>query len=136
MEEAKLSDAEWTVMNAVWQGSPASAREVLRRTHGATGWAYTTVKTLLDRLVEKGVLAVEKRGNTGHYEPLVSRPQARGSALRSLLDKAFDGAFVPLLQHLVAEERLSKRDRAELARLLRESEGAGEPARRGARRKA
>jgi BlaI family transcriptional regulator, penicillinase repressor len=99
---------------------------VLERLRGEPRWAYTTVKTLLDRLVEKGVLSVRKRGNAGLYQPLMTQAQARRGALRALLDRAFDGAFGSLVQHMVAEERLDARERAELAALLeREARPAG-----------
>lgn len=116
----KLSNSEWTVMNIVWESSSVSARDVLERVGTETGWAYTTVKTILDRLVEKGALRVRKRANTSLYEPLITRRKARRFALHSLLDKAFDGAFGSLLQHLVAEEKLSKKDRTILAAMLDE----------------
>jgi BlaI family penicillinase repressor len=119
----KLSDTEWTVMNAVWAGSPASARDVLERTADETHWAYTTVKTTLARLVDKGVLAEHKRANTSLYDPLLTRDQARHSAVRLLLDKAFDGTFGALLQHLVADEKLSKKDRRKLSEMLADNEG-------------
>jgi BlaI family transcriptional regulator, penicillinase repressor len=86
--------------------------------YAETGWAYTTAKTVLDRLVEKGVLRVDKRGNTSYYEPLVSCREARHSAVRALLDRAFDGTVGSLLHHLVSEERLSRRDREQLAAML------------------
>lgn len=117
-EEAKLTEAEWIVMRAVWQGAPASARDVLARA-AATGWAYTTVKTLLARLVDKGALAAERRGNTSFYTPIWQPAEARRTALRSLLRAAFDGSFGGLLQHLVDDEPLSKRERAKLEELLR-----------------
>ena len=117
----KLSDTEWTVMNAVWEAAgPVSARDVLDQVEAETSWAYTTVKTLLHRLVEKGVLSEEKRGNTNYYDALVTRDQARGDALHLLVDKAFDGAFGSLLQHMVAKEKLSKRDRQRLSEILGE----------------
>ena len=116
----KLSDGEWTVMNAVWEESPVTARQVLERVHDETGWAYTTVKTILARLQEKGALSEEKRGNASSYRPLVTRKRARRAALRSLVDRAFDGTFGSLLQHMVADERLSKRDRQRLAEMLDE----------------
>ena len=114
----KLSDAEWTVMRAVWARTPASARDVLEHAEGETEWAYTTVKTLLARLVEKGALSVRMRGNVSLYEPRVTMRQARIAALRSLVDRAFEGTFGTLLQHLIAEEKLSPRDRAALARMI------------------
>lgn len=117
----KLSDAEWTVMRAVWQQPPASARDVLERAHEETGWAYTTVKTLLARLVEKGALRMTMRGNVSLYEPRVTMRQARIVAVRALVDRAFDGAFGSLLQHLIAEEKLSARDRKALMRMIEEA---------------
>ena len=111
-------------MNAVWETSPASARDVLERIEADTDWAYTTVKTMLARLVDKGTLTVRKRANTSLYEPLVTRRQARRLAVRSLIDRAFDGTFGSLLQHLVADQRMSKKDRVRLAAMLEELDGA------------
>jgi len=118
----RLSDTEWTVMKIVWHRSPASARDVLDGVAAETGWAYTTVKTILNRLVEKGALQESKRAHTSFYEPCITQEQARRSALRSLLERAFDGTLGSLLQHLVAEEKLSKKDRARLAAMLQELE--------------
>ena len=114
----KLSDGEWSVMQALWQGAPATARDVQDRLAADTGWAYTTVRTLLERLVEKGVVQASKEANTSWYEPRLTREQAQRTAVRSLVEKAFDGTVGSLLQHLIVEERLSKRDRDKLAALL------------------
>ncbi len=114
----QLSDGEWKIMNAIWERSPASARDVHEKVERETQWAYTTVKTMLGRLVEKGALTARMRANSSLYEPRISRSQARRAALRALLDRAFDGAFAPLMSHLVEDERLSPRERRELAALL------------------
>ncbi len=121
----KLSDAEWKVMEALWERSPATVRDVLDRTGGRTGWAYTTVKTILERMAAKGLLRRRQRDRVGWYEPLVSRRNARRSAVRSLLDRAFDGAFGTLLHHLVTEENLSPRDRRRLESLLEDEDLRG-----------
>src|SRR5262245_32056649 len=118
MSKPRLSDAEWTAMRALWERSPASARDVLEVVGPATGWAYTTVKTVLDRLVEKGALKTRKRANVLFYEPRITREAARATAVRSLLERAFDGAFGSLVHHMLSEERLSARERAELRALL------------------
>lgn len=117
-----LTEAEWKVMKAVWQRIPASTRDVLEVTEPETSWAYSTVKTILDRLVEKGALKSRLRANTLLYEPVLSREQARRSAIRSLAEKAFDGAIGPLMQFMLAEEELTDRDRRALLRLLEEEE--------------
>lgn len=118
----KLSDAEWKVMEALWERSPATVRDVMERIGGRTGWAYTTVKTILERMAAKGWLRRRTRERVGWFEPLVTRRTARRSAVRSLLDSAFDGAFGSLLHHLVSEEKLSPGERRRLASLLDEDD--------------
>jgi BlaI family penicillinase repressor len=122
----KLSDSEWTVMTALWERSPASVRDVLDRIGPKTDWAYSTVKTILERLVEKKALRVRKRANSGIFEPLITRQEARRAAVRSLLEKAFDGGFGSLVQHLFAEEKLSPGERRQLVRMLEKLEGSRE----------
>ena len=112
-------------MQAVWESAPANARDVLYRVHDETDWAYTTVKTILSRLVEKGALHEEKRGKTSVYQPLVTREAARKTAVRSLLDKAFDGTFGSLVQHMAASEKLGQKERLKLARMLAEFDRKG-----------
>lgn len=109
-------------MQAVWQRTPATARDVLEVVGGETDWAYNTVKTLLGRLVEKGVLSERRRANQSVYEPRVTRDAARRSALRGLVERAFGGSLSTLVQHMASEERLSKKDRERLAKLLADAD--------------
>lgn len=117
-----LSDAEWKVMEALWERSPATVRDVRERLRPTTGWAYTTVKTILERMAAKGAIARRLRDRVGWFEPRLSRREARRSAVRTLLDRAFDGAFGSLLHHLASEERLSAADRRRLKGLLDEED--------------
>lgn len=105
-------------MDALWAHSPASARDVLARLPDDNTWAYTTLKTMLDRLVEKGVVEVHKQANAGVYSPTLTREDARSSAVKSLVERAFGGAFSQLVQHFVQREKLTARERAELKALL------------------
>lgn len=114
----RLSDAEWTVMNALWQHAPATARDVQMAVQSRSNWAYTTVKTLLARLVDKNAVGVKMRGNASVYSPLVTRAAARKLAVHDLLDRAFDGAFGPLLHFLADDSALTDKDRKELTELL------------------
>jgi predicted transcriptional regulator len=121
----KLSHAEWQIMNALWDDHPATAREIAERLPPGTRWAYTTIKTMLARLVDKKAVSERKQGNTSIYEPALSRNKARRSALRTLADQAFDGAFGPLMHFLVEQQDLSPKQRAELVRALQQSRREG-----------
>jgi predicted transcriptional regulator len=127
----KLSDAEWRLMTVLWQRHPLSAREVLEALPRGPDRAYTTVKTQLTRLVAKGALKESSGGAASLYAPRVGAAQARRSALRGFVDRAF-GGYAPLLQFLVDEDELSEADRDELRRLLAEP-GASRRRKGGAR---
>jgi BlaI family penicillinase repressor len=114
----KLSENEWKIMNALWENSPATAREIIEQIPGKVEWAYTTVKTMLSRLVAKKAVSEKKRGNTSFYEPLVERDHARKKAFATLFDKVLDGAVEPLMHFLIEEKKLSRKEREELIRML------------------
>ena len=137
MAGTQLSETEWKVMNVVWQHTgPVSARAVLDEVGAETGWAYTTVKTMMDRLVDKGVLSGQLKGNTVLYTARLSRNQARRDAARGLISKAFDGAAGPLVHYLISAEKLSDDEREELREMLarQENDTRGANRRRSAKR--
>ncbi len=114
----RFSNTEWQVMNVLWEQHPRRVRDVLEILEAETGWAYSTVKTILARLAEKGAVDVERQGNVHHYSPRVSREVARRSALRSLLDRAFDGTVGTLVHHLVDTKTMDSDEREVLGELL------------------
>ena len=123
----KLTEAEWQIMNALWQKHPATAREIMERLPVGINWAYTTIKTMLTRLAEKEAVSEVKQGNTSVYEPRISQQKARLSAFRSLLDQAFDGAVGPLVHFLAEEKQLTAKEKKELRKILEgEAEEKGE----------
>jgi BlaI family penicillinase repressor len=113
-ETPQPSDAEWKVLNALWRKHPANARELLDQLRGED-WAYTTLKTILTRMQEKGLVRAEMRANTTWYEPAIKQSTTQRDALRTLITRVFEGAAGPLLAHLADDESLSAADRKKLA---------------------
>ncbi|MBN2589970.1 MAG: BlaI/MecI/CopY family transcriptional regulator [Sedimentisphaerales bacterium] len=118
----KLTEPEWLIMNLLWEKYPANARGIFERLPRGISWAYTTVKTTLDRLVEKKAVRKKKDGHIGYYEPLLTRKQARSTAIKMLLNHAFDGAFGPMMHFLAEDENLSSKHRKELIKILSEKD--------------
>ncbi len=116
----RISDAEYTVMEALWARSPQTAAEVCETVCEQRGWSMPTVKTLLARLVTKGVLATEPDGRRFLYTPLVARERYVGNESRRLVDRLFGGRAAPLFAHLAENEALTSEDIAEIERLLQE----------------
>jgi predicted transcriptional regulator len=123
----QLSEAEWRLMNALWRAAPATARDVHGEVVAATGWAYTTVKTMLDRLVDKGALRAKLSGNQSVYSPAVTQERARRSAVQALVARAFDGELSGLVHHVADDAALSAKERAELESLLAKLERKAKP---------
>ena len=121
----KLTEAEWQIMNALWEKHPATARDIAERLPGGNSWAYTTIKTMLSRLAEKNAVKETKKNNIGLYEPILSRQNARRNAIKSLANQAFDGAFGPLMHFLLEEQELSPKQKKQLLEALKEERKGG-----------
>lgn len=113
-----ISDAEWDVMEPIWEAGACTAAEVIRRLRDTRDWNHSTIRTLLARLVEKGALKYEVDGARYIYRPAVSRRQCVRQKSRSFLDKAFGGDVGALLVHFVTEAPLDKDQIERLRRLL------------------
>lgn len=131
-----LTAAEWKVMNVVWRRKRCAAREVCEEARRKHGWAPSTVKTLLRRLVEKGYLQTTQIGNSFLYRPTRPALQALRNAADALLHNALEGTIGPLLAHMVKRSQLSAGELAELRALLdeRQDKGRKEDARRDEQR--
>ena len=116
----RISEAEYAVMEALWARSPQSAADVCEHVCEARGWSMPTVKTLLARLVAKGVLATTPQGRRFLYTPLIERSAYVGTESRRLVDRLFGGRAAPLFAHLAQNEQLTDEDIAEIERLLQE----------------
>lgn len=116
----KLTEAEWQIMNSLWEDWPATGRQIADRLPENVNWAYTTIKTMLTRLADKQAIKETKKGSIGIYEPILTRQNARRNALKSLANQAFDGAFGPLMHFLLDDQKLTPKQRQELIQTLKE----------------
>jgi len=114
----RISDAEWRVMQVLWECAEATANEVVRRLEDESSWKPKTVHTLLRRLVEKGAAGHHKRGREFVYRPLVEQSDCSLAESRTFLDKVFDGRVAPLLATFVEREEVSDEEIEELQRIL------------------
>jgi len=112
----ELTEAEWAIMRAIWQHQPCAAGTVQEALAASKGWAYSTVKTTMDRMVQKGLLETRTIRNLNLYNTTVGEVEARRGEFYRMLKRAFNGALAPMMQFLVEHEELS----AEEARQLRE----------------
>jgi predicted transcriptional regulator len=114
----ELTGAEWTIIKAIWDKEPCTAPEVRARLFHRTGWAYSTVRTLMDRMTAKGVLSARKEGKMTIYQSAITRVQAQRGELLYALKHAFNGALTPMVQCLLESGDLSAEELARLEALI------------------
>ncbi|WP_278404201.1 BlaI/MecI/CopY family transcriptional regulator [Pseudoalteromonas ruthenica] len=118
----ELSKAEFAVMEALWQGHPAKASEVVARLSDDTQWHEKTIKTLLGRLVKKQAVSFEKQGRLYSYTPTIGREEYTLKQSRSLIQRFFSGRIAPLVSGFAKTEQLSQQDINELKAVIKEWE--------------
>ncbi|HEV7224063.1 MAG TPA: BlaI/MecI/CopY family transcriptional regulator [Pirellulales bacterium] len=114
----QISDSEWDVMEPIWETGPCTAAEVIKRLRATHDWNHSTIRTLLARLVEKGVLDYEVDGARYVYRAAVSRRRCVRQKGRSFLNKVFGGDVGALLAHFVENASLDRDQFEQLQQLL------------------
>ena len=107
---AELTEAEWEIIQVVWEKEPCAAGTVQEALAATRDWCYATVT--------KGFLQVERIRNLQLFRSCISEVEARRVELRKMLARAFDGALQPMLKFLIEHEGLSKAEAAELRRFV------------------
>jgi BlaI family penicillinase repressor len=118
----ELTEAEWAIMKVVWGEEPCTAGTVQETLADTKDWAYSTVKTTMDRMADKGFLVVERMRNLQLFRSSISEVEAKRAEFRRMLKRAFDGALTPMMQFLIEQGGLSRDEAAQLRQLVRKTE--------------
>jgi BlaI family penicillinase repressor len=119
----RLSEFELDVMTHFWSDHELSAPELFERIGDARGVAYSTVKTIIDRLEEKGAIErVANRGRTIVYSPIVKRERVRKPLVKAFLRRLFGNDLRPLFAQLLQDEKLSAEELEYLRKLVADAE--------------
>ncbi len=118
-----ITEAEERVMRALWGAEPMALGEVADRLRDA-GWSSKTVKTLIDRLCEKGAVGVERWGRRNRYYALLEKDAFARKQIGSLVDRLFDGSPQDLLAFFCRTQELTPKQARELIEMLESGEEA------------
>jgi BlaI family penicillinase repressor len=118
-----LTEAEWTVMECLWEKSPRTGRETVSWLDQKMGWTRSTVLTMLRRLEAKGAVAGDTEGELKTFRPLIAREDVAVRETENLLDRAYKGSLSLLVSSLTKKQSLPQNEIDELHAILREMEG-------------
>ncbi len=122
MSFQSITDAEWLVMESLWEKNPRTASEIIESLDGQKKWNPRTIKTLLSRLVNKNVISFTQEGRLYKYEPIVKRNEIVKKESGSFLKKIYKGSVSPMLAAFIKDSKLSQSDISELRDLLDKKE--------------
>lgn len=120
-----ISDAEWTVMRAVWKKGDATSAEIVDAISSKNDWKPRTVRTLISRLVKKGALTYREHGREYIYRSLIDEKASKMTASTSFLDRVFGGNLAPFLANFTESGAYSDEDIAELKRIVEQHSANG-----------
>jgi BlaI family penicillinase repressor len=118
-KEHELTEAEWAIIPVVWEHEPCAAPTVQEELAARRKGTYSTVKTLMDRMVAKGLLRTERIRNLMLYRSAISQTEARRGELMRAVKRAFGGAFTPMMQFMLDSNALSQKELDELDAMIR-----------------
>lgn len=129
-KQHELTEAEWEIIQVVWEHEPCAAPAVQEELVARKQWTYSTVKTLMDRMVAKGLLTTERIRNLILYRAAISQQDAQRGELLRTVKRAFGGAFTPMMQFMVDSDALSQQELDKLQNMIqkkrrREKRNAG-----------
>ena len=117
-----LTEAEWTVMECLWEKSPRTGRETVAWLDQKMGWTRSTVLTMLRRLEAKGAVSGDTEGELKTFRPLIAREDVAVRETENLLDRAYKGSLSLLVSSLTRKQSLPQKEIDELYAILREME--------------
>ena len=118
-----LTEAEWTVMECLWEKSPRTGRETVAWLDQKMGWTRSTTLTMLRRLEAKGAVAGDTEGELKTFRPMIAREEVAVQEAENLLDRAYKGSLSLLVSSLTKKQSLPQNEIDELYAILREMEG-------------
>ena len=114
-----ISETEQPVLKVLWDLGRGTVREVLDALNElGHSWAYTTVQTLLTRLLAKGYVAADRTGSAHVYRAAVSRGELLQQRLTDLADTFCEGTTSPLMLALVEGGELTSIEIARFREML------------------
>ena len=114
----RIADAEWRVMQVLWEHGPQTANDVVNKLSGEVKWKSRTIKTLISRLVKKGAVTFREEGTRYRYSPAVRESECIRFETQSFVRRVYQGAMKPALAAFLEGTDLSPQEIDELQEIL------------------
>lgn len=113
-----ISESEWEIMNVLWDKAPQTANDIIFSLQESTDWKPKTIRTLLDRLVQKDVVDVNKNLRVYTFYPLYTQEECQRAETESFINRIYGGTLKSMLVQFIQEDTLTDDDINELRFIL------------------
>ncbi|MBR2894695.1 MAG: BlaI/MecI/CopY family transcriptional regulator [Oscillospiraceae bacterium] len=127
-EHISLTEAEWRVMECLWEHSPRTGREVTQDLQQKAGWNRSTTLTLLSRLEAKGAVSSNSSGSKKTFSAVLQREDAAMRETENFLGRIYKGSLSLLVSSMTKKKAISQKELSKLYAMLKELEGGSEDA--------
>ena len=121
MGEIHLSDAEWEIMNCLWNKPNQKISEIVIALSEKKAWDKHTVITLLNRMEKKGAVSFERNGRAKEYYPLISQKETVKQETEQFFERVCQGCLRLMVNSFLSSKAVKKEDLDELYRMLDEA---------------
>jgi BlaI family penicillinase repressor len=123
MKEYHISESEWEIMKILWNNKNITLKQItnsLKHTH----WSYTTIRTLVNRLLEKGIIDADKTSASAFkYFPIALESECKQFEMKNFLSRVFNGSASMMITALVKDGNLSKKEIENLKSIIENMNG-------------
>ena len=121
-QKINLTEAEWNVMECLWEHHPKTGREIVDQLYVQMGWSRSTTLTLLKRLEEKSAVGSESTGTIKQFYPCITRELAALQETEDFLKRVYKGSLGMMVSAFTKKQSLTKTEIDELYAILGELE--------------
>ncbi|KAJ52783.1 BlaI family penicillinase repressor [Clostridium tetanomorphum] len=123
MSKYNISESEWKVMTCLWKEPNLTLKQISQNLKD-TKWSYSTIRTLVTRLMEKGAIDADKSSSSNFkYFPIVQEKECKVQETKNFLTRVFNGSVSMMISTLAKQEELSPKEVAELKEIIESMDG-------------
>lgn len=122
MDKIHLSDAEWEIMNCLWEKPHLTINQLVNELKEKKNWDKHTIISLLNRIEKKGGVSYRRNGRAKEYYPLVLKTDIVLQETKKFLDRVYQGSLSLLVNSVLEGTDLSQSEIQELYQVIQDAE--------------
>lgn len=117
-KKVNISDSEWKIMKVLWERPMLTLKQIAACIEDST-WSYTTIRTMIGRLVEKEAIAADKSiASNFRYYALLKEEECQSAVMKNMMERIFDGSPSSFVASFAKNAKLSEEEKKELISLI------------------